>query len=91
MLAAWNGGDADALNPLMSLISPELRRIARRYLENQRSGRRLESTGLASEAYLKLARTGRSPLRKPGVYLALCAQIIRRLMNCCCRLERAWD
>ena len=37
MLAAWNNGDADALDRLMDLVYPELRRIARHYLERRRA------------------------------------------------------
>ena len=35
VLAAWNGGDADALDRLMELVYPELRRIARQHLERR--------------------------------------------------------
>jgi hypothetical protein len=58
MLAAWNGGDADALDRLIDLVYPELRRIARQYPQHRRPGESLESAALANEAYLKLVRSG---------------------------------
>ena len=35
MLADWNGGDTEALDRLMDLVYPELRRIARRNLRRE--------------------------------------------------------
>jgi RNA polymerase sigma-70 factor (ECF subfamily) len=80
MLAAWNRGDADALDRLMDLVYPELRRIARRHLERRRAGESLESAALANEAYLKLVRAGGIRCENRGHFLALCAQIIRRIL-----------
>src|SRR4051812_3336168 len=56
MLAAWNAGDADALDRLIDLVYPKLRQIARHHLERRRDGESLESAALANEAYLKLVR-----------------------------------
>jgi RNA polymerase sigma factor (TIGR02999 family) len=80
MLAAWNGGDAEALDRLMDLVYPELRRIARQYLEHRRPGESLESAALANEAYLKLVRSGGIRCENRAHFLALCAQIIRRIL-----------
>jgi RNA polymerase sigma factor (TIGR02999 family) len=80
MLAAWHGGDADALGRLMDLVYPALRRIARQYLEGRRAGDSLESAALANEAYLKLVRAGGIRCENRSHFLALCAQIIRRIV-----------
>ena len=80
MLAAWNGGDADALDRLIDLVYPELRRIARQYLERRRAGESLESAALANEAYLKLVRAGGIRCENRAHFLALCAQIMRRIL-----------
>jgi RNA polymerase sigma-70 factor (ECF subfamily) len=80
MLAAWNGGDADALDRLIDLVYPELRRIARQYLEHRRPGESLESAALANEAYLKLVRSGGIRCESRAHFLGLCSQIIRRIL-----------
>ena len=80
MLAAWNGGDADALDRLIELVYPELRRIARQHLERRRAGESLESAALANEAYLKLVRAGGIRCENRAHFLALCAQIMRRIL-----------
>jgi RNA polymerase sigma factor (TIGR02999 family) len=80
LLAAWNGGDADALDHLMVLVYPELRRIARQYLVRRRPGESLESAALANEAYLKLVRADGIRCENRGHFLALCSQIMRRIL-----------
>ena len=80
MLAAWGGGDRDALDRLTDIVYPELRRIARQHLERQRAGESLESAALANEAYLKLVRAGGIRCENRTHFLALCSQIMRRIL-----------
>jgi RNA polymerase sigma-70 factor, ECF subfamily len=80
MLAAWKGGDTDALDRLTDLVYPELRRIARRNLERRRAGNSLDSAALANEAYLKLVRAGGIGCENRAHFLALCSQIMRRIL-----------
>jgi hypothetical protein len=58
MLAAWKDGSAEALDRLIALVYPEMRRIARKHLARRRPGESLESAVLANEAYLKLLHSG---------------------------------
>lgn len=80
LLAAWNGGDAEALDRLIDLVYPELRRIARHHLGRRGAGESLESAALANEAYLKLVRAGGIRCENRAHFLALCSQIIRRIL-----------
>jgi RNA polymerase sigma factor (TIGR02999 family) len=80
MLAAWNGGDGHALDRLMEIVYPELRRVARQYLAGRRPGDSLESAALANEAYLKLVRSGGIQCENRAHFLALCSLIIRRIL-----------
>ena len=80
MLAAWNAGDADALDLLIDLVYPEMRRIARHHLARRRACESLESAALANEAYLKLVRAGGIRCENRAHFLALCSQIIRRIL-----------
>ena len=80
MLAAWNAGDRDALDRLMDLVYPELRRVARQRLAHRRPGESLESAALANEAYLKLVRAGGIRCEGRVHFLALCSQIMRRIV-----------
>ncbi len=80
LLAAWQCGNADALDRLTDLVYPELRRIARRSLDRRRAGDSLESAALANEAYLKLVRAGGIRCENRAHFLALCSQIMRRIL-----------
>ncbi|MBZ5536862.1 MAG: sigma-70 family RNA polymerase sigma factor [Acidobacteriia bacterium] len=80
MLTAWEGGDTDARDRLIDLVYPELRQIARQNLKRRRAGESLESAALANEAYLKLVRAGGIPCENRAHFLALCAQIMRRIL-----------
>ena len=79
LLAAWNNGDEEALSRLMTFLYPELRRIARQHLDAGPPAT-LESAALANEAYLKLVRAGGIRCENRVHFLALCSQIIRRIL-----------
>ena len=80
MLAAWSSGDEAALKSLVTLVYPEIRRIARQHLGRHPSEHSLESAAIANEAYLKLVRSGGVPCENRAHFFALCAQIIRRIL-----------
>jgi RNA polymerase sigma-70 factor (ECF subfamily) len=80
MLAAWKGGNTEVLDRLTDLVYPELRRIARRNLERRRAGDSLDSAALTNEAYLKLAGAGGLSCENRVHFLALCSQIMRRIL-----------
>jgi len=80
LLGSWNAGDRHALDRLMEIVYPELRRVARQYLAGRLPGDSLESAALANDAYLKLVRSGGIQCENRAHFLALCAQIIRRIL-----------
>lgn len=80
MLDAWKDGDQRALDRLVALVYPELRRIARRQLRSRQPGDSLESVGLANEAYLRLVRAGGIACENRVHFLALCGQVMRRIL-----------
>jgi RNA polymerase sigma factor (TIGR02999 family) len=51
----WGNGDQAALDHLMPLVYAELRRMARRHMNQQRPGHTLQTTELIHEAYMRLA------------------------------------
>ena len=54
LLLAWRNGDKQALDRLMPLVYEELRRMADRYMRNERKGHTLQTSALVNEAYLRL-------------------------------------
>jgi len=80
LIAAWGNGDEEALRSLVSRLYPDLRRIARQHLGRRPTGHTLESAALANEAFLKLVRAGGIRCESRVHFLALCSQIIRRIL-----------
>jgi RNA polymerase sigma factor (sigma-70 family) len=54
LLRAWSAGDDRALEELYPAIYDQLRRMAQRFLSDERPGHTLQATALVHEAYLRL-------------------------------------
>ena len=80
LLRAWSGGDPAALDRLAERVYPELRRMARRYMKNERQGDTLQSTGLVHEVYLRLVDVGTVEWRERAQFYAMAAQMMRRIL-----------
>jgi RNA polymerase sigma factor (TIGR02999 family) len=78
LIAAWTRGNEQALNQLIPLVYPQLRRIARLHLA--RRDHTLQSAALVNEAYLKLVRSSGIQCESRPHFFALCAVIIRRVL-----------
>jgi RNA polymerase sigma-70 factor, ECF subfamily len=87
LLAAWGDGNQRALGDLISLVYPEIRKIARQHLVRQ-GPQTLESAALANEAYLRLIRAQGVHCENRLQFFALCALIIRRLIGEYARSQR---
>jgi len=79
LLAAWGEGDPQAFDDLMSVVYPEVRKIARQHLARQ-APQTLESAAVANEAYLRLFSARGVQCQSRLMFLALCAQVIRRII-----------
>ena len=80
MLIAWRDGDAEALDRLVEALYPRLRQTARQYLARRRPRESLDSAALANETYLRLVRADGIRCENRTHFLALCAQIMRRVL-----------
>ena len=68
------------LDELVPLLEPELRRIARRYMRNERPGHTLQTTALINEAYLKLVDQSRANFQHRTQFLGVAAGVMRRIL-----------
>ena len=80
LLADLNRGHKEALDRLLPLVYRELRRLAGRYLNQERIGHTLQPTALVHEAYLRLLGQDRADWRNRGQFLGLAAQMMRRIL-----------
>jgi RNA polymerase sigma factor (TIGR02999 family) len=89
LLRQWERGDHDALNRLVPLVYAELRRIARRRLDGERSAQSLTPTVLVHEAYLRLIDVRHAGFRDRAHFLAMASRVMRRLLIDRARARRA--
>jgi RNA polymerase sigma-70 factor (ECF subfamily) len=80
LLRAWNEGDGSALDKLIPLVYDELYRLARRYMRRERPDHTLQATSLVNEAYVRLIDVNRIEWRNRTHFLALAAQMMRRIL-----------
>lgn len=79
-LLAWSSGDRAALEELIPVVYPELRRIAARYLRRERFDHTLQPTALVNEAYLKLIDQNRAHWQNRAQFFGVAAQLMRRIL-----------
>ena len=80
LLRAWSQGDGSALDRLVPLVYEELHRVARRYMRQERPDHTLQATSLVNEAYLRLIDVNRVEWRDRAHFLAVAAQMMRRIL-----------
>jgi RNA polymerase sigma factor (TIGR02999 family) len=80
LLQAWSGGDQAALGKLADQVYDELRRIAARFMRNERAGNTLQATALVNEVYLRLVDVKNVDWQQRAQFFAICAQIMRRIL-----------
>ena len=90
LLIEWGEGNQEALNRLMPLVYDELRRLASRYLRNERSGHTLQTTALVHEAYLKLVDQKNTSWENRVQFFAAAAQVMRHILVDYARSRRAF-
>ncbi|MEM9599186.1 MAG: sigma-70 family RNA polymerase sigma factor [Acidobacteriota bacterium] len=89
LLLAWSDGDEAALERLMPLVTDELRRIARRYMEKERRDHTLQPTALVHEVYLRLVDRRRVHWRNRAHFFGFAAQSMRRILVDHARVRQA--
>jgi RNA polymerase sigma factor (TIGR02999 family) len=79
-LQAWNSGDEAALDRLAEQVYPEMRRMARRYMNNEREDNTLQATALVHEVYLRLVDVTKVEWHARAQFFAMAAQMMRRIL-----------
>jgi len=80
LLSAWNSGDKTALERIIPLVYRELHERAERCMAHEPPGHTLQTTALINEVYLRLVGLQRRNWRNRTHFLAVCAQIMRRIL-----------
>jgi RNA polymerase sigma-70 factor, ECF subfamily len=64
----------------MALLYPELRRVARGYMRNERTGHTLQPTALVHEAYTRLVRQDQPDYNSRAHFMGVAAHIMRQIL-----------
>ncbi len=80
LLRAWKEGDRSALEKLTPIVYDELHRLARLYMNRERSGHSLQTTALVNEAYIRLVKYERMQWQNRAHFFAVSAQLMRRIL-----------
>jgi RNA polymerase sigma factor (TIGR02999 family) len=80
LLSALRAGDATAKEKLLTLIYPELRRIAGHYMRQERPGHTLRTTGLINEVYLRLFASEQLGWESRAHFFAAVAREMRHIL-----------
>jgi RNA polymerase sigma factor (TIGR02999 family) len=80
LLHAWSEGDLAAREQLMPLVYDELRRRAAACMRREGPAHMLQPTALVHEAYLRLVNQRTVAWRNRAQFLAVAAEIMRRIL-----------
>lgn len=79
-LRQLGGAHPQASSQLFALLYDELRRLARSHLRREAHGHTLSATGLAHEAWFRMAAQTRTEWKSRGHFLAVSSTMMRRIL-----------
>jgi RNA polymerase sigma factor (TIGR02999 family) len=80
LLLDWSRGDAAAFQKLMPIVYREMRRLARRYLRDERVAGTMQTTGLVHEAYCRMVDQDHVEWQGRAHFFRAAAQAMRRIL-----------
>ena len=80
LLMAWNQGEQAALDRMLPIVHAELRRLARRYMRDERVGHTLQASALVNEAYMRLVDADGVEWQNRAHFFAVSARLMRQIL-----------
>jgi RNA polymerase sigma factor (TIGR02999 family) len=80
LLHEFASGNKSALDRLVPLLYPELRRLAQIYMRNERPGHTLQPTALVHEAYARLVKQEQPAYASRAHFMGVAAQVMRQIL-----------
>ena len=80
LLQQFAAGDKSALDRLVPLLYPELKKLARSYMRNEKIGHTLQPTALVHQAYTRLIRQDQPDFRNRAHFMGVAAHIMRQIL-----------
>jgi RNA polymerase sigma factor (TIGR02999 family) len=89
LLRRWRQGDKAALDGLVSVVYPDLRRVARARLRGERAWHSWHTTALVHEVYLRLVELDRLSVESRTHFVAFAARLMRQILVDHARRQKA--
>jgi RNA polymerase sigma factor (TIGR02999 family) len=80
LLNRMGKGDDAAEAELMKAVYPHLRRIAKRYMQTERTDHTLQPTALVNEAYMRLVRIQEMTWENQSHFFGIAAKLMRQIL-----------
>jgi RNA polymerase sigma factor (TIGR02999 family) len=80
LLAQLRSGNQEVASQLVSLVYPQLRKLARRYMKRERQDHTLQATALVHEAYVRMFGSEPIAWQDRAHFFAVAAQQMRRIL-----------
>ena len=79
LLQAWSNGNKAVEDQLWPIVFSELRRLAHRYMKQERPDHTLQTGALINEAYMRLVDWKTAEWRNRAHFFGMCAHIMRQI------------
>jgi RNA polymerase sigma factor (TIGR02999 family) len=80
LLHDWNTGDRQALDELIGLVYPELKKLASSYLRSERPDHTLQPTAVIHELYLRLLGKNMPQWEGRAHFFGIAARLMRQIL-----------
>jgi RNA polymerase sigma factor (TIGR02999 family) len=80
LLLEWKSGSREALDLLVPLVYQELRRLADRYLRDERAAATIQPTALVHEVYLRLVSQNLPDWESRAHFFRVTAHLMRQIL-----------
>ncbi len=80
MLKRWGAGDRKVESVVFSHLHKELRRLAGRYLRDERASHTLQPTALVHEAYIRILGSGPVDWQDKTHFMSVASRAMRRIL-----------
>jgi len=80
LLNKFAGGDKSAIDRLVPVLYPELKKLARIYMRNENLGHTLQPTALVHQAYMRLVKQDQPDFRSRAHFMGVAAHIMRQIL-----------
>jgi RNA polymerase sigma factor (TIGR02999 family) len=80
LLVKWKSGDKEALDSLIPFVYKELKKIASKYLSEERANHTLQTTALVNEAYIRLIKIESIDWQNRAHFFGIASQLMRHIL-----------